>query len=285
MRVSGDNLKIEIKGRQVNYDDNGPQYAPAIIFVHGFPFTKSVWSLQAELFKTNYRVIAYDVRGHGGSIAGAEMPSLDLFAEDLIDLMDALEIDKAIVCGLSMGGYIALNAVGRFPGRFNALVLSATKCPADTDEVVSQRMAAIELIKEKGLEFYVDDTLKKLFAPVSFTTRREEVRATRRMMLVNDPENVCDTLRALAERRETCTELPLIKVPALIVVGKDDKITPPSDAQFLNERISGSQLEIIDYAAHLANLENTHDYNRALRKFIDQVCEAKQLSPHCSEHK
>jgi pimeloyl-ACP methyl ester carboxylesterase len=91
----------------VSYTDEGEEGSPVIIFIHGFPFNKSMWNLQVEPLKDDYRLIMYDIRGHGNSDAGIEVFSIDLFANDLIGLMDALKIDKAILCGLSMGGYIA----------------------------------------------------------------------------------------------------------------------------------------------------------------------------------
>ena len=101
--------------------------------------------------KENYRVIAYDVRGHGNSDAGIGDFSIDLFANDLLSFMDELKIDKAMLCGLSMGGYIALNAVENYPDRFDALILSDTTCTADTPEVKEKRMKTIESIKKNGV--------------------------------------------------------------------------------------------------------------------------------------
>jgi 3-oxoadipate enol-lactonase len=281
MRSSGDNIKIQINDILVNYNDNGPLLAPAIIFVHGFPFNKNIFDLQAEMFKSNYRVVTYDVRGHGQTSRGDRKPDIELLGSDLISLMDALDIDRAIVCGLSMGGYIALDAVLRFPKRFNGLVLSGTRCASDDERAKEQRFASIDVIIEKGKDVYADESLKKLFAPVSFTGRREEVKATRNMIIETPVDVINNTLIALAERKETCSRLREIDIPSLILVGKEDKVTPLSEAKYLQSQINGSFLEVIEYAGHLANLENTHDYNAALKNFIIEVCEKLALSPHC----
>ncbi len=124
-----------------------------------------------EVLKENYRVIAYDVRGHGNSDAGTEDFSIDLFATDLLNLMDALKIDKAILCGLSMGGYIALNAVENYPDRFDALILSDTTCTADTPEAKEKRMKTIESIRKNGVEKFADESITNLFAPESFVDK------------------------------------------------------------------------------------------------------------------
>src|SRR6187549_1744195 len=111
MRTPGKDLVLTSDHLNFSYSDEGPEHAPAIIFIHGFPFNQKMWQAQAELLKNNYRVITYDVRGHGSSSAGEEHFSITLFADDLISIMDLMQISKAAVCGLSMGGYIALNAM------------------------------------------------------------------------------------------------------------------------------------------------------------------------------
>ena len=148
MREIGNNIEITVNDLTVSYNDEGENGAPVIIFIHGFPFNKSMWDKQLKALKENYRVIAYDVRGHGNSDAGKGDFSIELFANDLLSFMDALKIDKAMLCGLSMGGYIALNAVEKYPDRFDALILSDTTCVADTPEAKEKRMKAIESIKK-----------------------------------------------------------------------------------------------------------------------------------------
>ena len=148
MRELGYNLKITVNDLTVSYNDDGQDGAPVIIFIHGFPFNKSMWDKQFNALKNNYRVIAYDVRGHGNSDAGTGDFSIELFVKDLLNFMDALKIDKTMLCGLSMGGYIALNAVENFPNRFDALILSDTNCIADIPEVKEKRMKTIASIKK-----------------------------------------------------------------------------------------------------------------------------------------
>ena len=129
---------ISVNGATICYDDFGTGALP-VIFLHGFPFDKSSWQPQMEFLRNTYRVIALDIRGFGKSTSGNETKSMSLFADDLIKFMDGLEIDKAIVCGLSMGGFILLNAANRFPERFKALVLCDTQCIADSPEAKEKR--------------------------------------------------------------------------------------------------------------------------------------------------
>jgi 3-oxoadipate enol-lactonase len=255
----------------VNYADEGEKGFPVIIFIHGFPFNMSMWNLQVESLKDNYRVIKYDIRGHGSSETGNEVFSIELFVNDLICLMDALKIDNAILCGLSMGGYIALNAIDKYNERFGALILCDTQCIADTLEVKEKRIKTIESIRESGVEKYADESIKNLFASESFTTRVREIANVREMIMKTSEQSICNTLLALSVRKETCHILSAIKVPVLIMVGNEDKITPPAAAMFMHEKIGGSLLKIIDHAGHLSNLENPGEFNVQLKKFVATV--------------
>lgn len=267
----GNNISISVNNHTLSYHDKGPVEAPALIFIHGFPFNKSTWDLQLEALQDNYRVIAYDVRGHGNSDAGRAHLSIKLFAHDLISLMDALKLDKAVVCGLSMGGYIALQAMETSPQRFDALILSDTQCTADTPEGKEKRINTIENIRSNGIEKFADESIKNLFAPGSFMTKQKEIAAVRQMIVDTAQQSLCDTLLALAEREETCSKLSEIKVPVLILVGNEDKLTPPAAARFMHEKIPGSSLSIVPNAGHLANIENPTHYNKELNTFVRQL--------------
>jgi 3-oxoadipate enol-lactonase len=252
----------------VSYTDEGQEGSSVIIFIHGFPFNKSMWNLQMESLKDNYRLIRYDIRGHGNSDAGNEVFSIDLFVNDLISFMDALKIDNAILCGLSMGGYIALSAINKHSERFDALILSDTQCIADTPDAKGKRIKAIENIRNTGIEKYAEESIKNLFAPESFSTRVKEIADVKEMIMKTSEQSLCSTLLALSVRKETCDILSEIKVPVLIMVGSEDKITPPAAARFMHEKIKGSILKIIDHAGHLSNLENPGEFNNQLKKFV-----------------
>jgi 3-oxoadipate enol-lactonase len=283
MRTPGDNLKININDLSVNYDDNGPVYAPAVVFIHGTPFNKGIWDLQAEALRNNYRVITYDLRGHGGTTGGnIEDMSIDDLTDDLIGFLDALELKKVILCGISSGGNIALNAIEKYPERFYALALTSTQCNVDNAEMITERERLLEVLNVKGPEKYTEAVMKDLFAATSFTTRKEEVRTVRKMITENRAEAIRGAMKAMASRRESCSNLWGIQMPVLIMAGKEDVITPVDVAQFMRDNISGSTLHVIDYAGHLVNLENTHEYNRLFRLFVEHVCEKKHLSPHCT---
>ena len=267
----GNNIKITVNNLTVSYNDAGSDESLVIIFIHGFPFNKSMWKKQVEALKNNYRVIAYDVRGHGSSDAGNEDFSIELFVKDLLNFMDTLNIDKAILCGLSMGGYIALNAIENYPERFDALILSDTSCIADTPEAREKRLMAIENIQKDGVEKFADESIKNLFAPESLSKKRIEIAAVRDMIVNTSKQTLYNTLRAFYERKETCSWLSEIKVPVLIMVGKEDNITPPATAILMHDKIKDSIIHIIDHAGHLSNIENSVEFNNLLTKFLPLI--------------
>ena len=270
MLATGSNLRIDVNNISVNYNDEGRDEAPVIIFIHGFPFTKSTWDAQTAALKNTYRVISYDIRGHGSSDVGDDDFSIQLFVSDLLCLMDRLNLDKAILCGLSMGGYIALLAVKNHPDRFEGLILSDTQCVADTAEAKEKRLNTIESIKGNGVKKYADESIKNLFAAESFITRKNEIADVRQMIIETPAQSLCNTLLALSTRKETCSSLHDIKIPVLILVGEEDKITPPAASRFMHEKIQKSVFSIITQAGHLANVENPIQYNSHLEDFLKQ---------------
>ncbi len=267
----GINLSITINNLVVSYTDDGPENAATIIFIHGFPLNKTMWRNQVEALKETYRVITYDVRGHGTSNNGTDNFSIDLFVNDLIGLMDALEIDKTILCGISMGGYIALKAIENHPKRFKALILCDTSSAADLPETITHRMRTIEIMEEGTVGKYADESLKKLFADDTYSKSSALVETVRQMIVNTSKPSLCKTLRALAEREESWSKLREIKVPVLIMVGREDKITPPAEAKFIHEKVKGSHLQIIENAGHLSNMEHPVEFNDHLKKFLSSI--------------
>jgi 3-oxoadipate enol-lactonase len=275
MRYIGTDIEITVNNHTVSYMDEGPDNAPVIVLIHGFPLNKSMWNKQMEMFIETYRVIAYDVRGFGNSTAGTDDFSIELFVEDLLGLMDVLKIETALLCGLSMGGYVALNAVQNFPKRFNALILCDSNCTADSPEAREKRMTTIENIEKFGIEYFANESIKTLFAPESFVTNKEKIAIVKEMIMRTPLQSLSKTLFALARRKETCKNLHKISIPALIVVGKEDQITTPEAAQQMQKKIKGSSLNIIEHAGHLSNIENNYEFNYQLWKFISSIYKRK----------
>ncbi|HRQ30438.1 MAG TPA: alpha/beta fold hydrolase [Saprospiraceae bacterium] len=259
---------IRINDIEVAYTSAGLNDAETILFIHGFPLNKSMWIQQLEFFKRDFRVIAPDIRGHGETDEGKKPYSISLFAHDLIGFMDALQLEKVILCGLSMGGYITLNVAHRYPDRFSALILTDTSCKSDTPEAREKRMQTIMDIEQNGLEKYADESLKRLFAPDSLIYKTDETEAVRKMILSTTTTSIFSSLRALATREESCSKLSGINIPTLVITGQADIITPPEIAEWMHQQIPHSRIHILEEAGHMSNMENPEGFNEQLWMFL-----------------
>jgi 3-oxoadipate enol-lactonase len=265
--MTGMNLMLNINNLNLSYDDVGEGNIP-IIFLHGFPFDKSMWAKQLDFFATTNRVIAIDIRGFGKSTDETTPLSIDLFSDDLMVFMNQLNISKAIICGLSMGGFIALNAQARFPDRFEAIILCDTQCIADTIEVKLNRYKTIDEIALNGTLNFNEAFIKKVFCKNSFTNKQEIVTQLRSVVMANPEQIVINGLKALAERSETCSTLSEINIPTLIICGREDEVTPLEQSEFLHTSIKASVLHIIDNAGHVSNIEQPEEFNNEISKFL-----------------
>jgi 3-oxoadipate enol-lactonase len=270
MQARGNNMEIRTGDIVVCYDDLGEGELP-LLFIHGFPFSKTMWQPQMEALKHAHRVIAYDIRGFGRTNPGNEKPSITLFADDLINFMDLMQINKAIVCGLSMGGYILLNAVDRYPERFEAIILCDTQCIADSSEIKEKRHKTIEQVEQNGVKAFVENFIKTAFCEETLNNKKDRVEKIKEIMLSTPLPTITKTLKALAERQETCFALPGMRMPALIICGKQDMITPVIQSEYLYEHLIHSTLHTIDNAAHLSNWEQADAFNQHVLNFLSSM--------------
>ncbi len=265
--IKGFDLTIPVNNFHLSYDDVGDGKIP-IIFLHGYPFDKKMWQGQLDFLAASYRLIACDIRGFGKSIDEKTDLSIDLFTEDLITFMDRLNIDKAIICGLSMGGFIALNALKRFPERFQSLILCDSQCIADTVEVKEKRYEIIDEIKSHGVTNFNEGFIKSVFHKDSLTDKKDLVEHLRNIVFSNSENIIMKGLVALAERTQTCSILNDISIPTLIICGREDEVTPLVQSEFMHEKIKGSILQVVENAGHVSNLEQPHEFNIHLASFL-----------------
>lgn len=263
----GYNLSIQINNFNLSYDDIGEGTIP-IIFLHGYPFDKSMWNAQLEYLKNKYRVIACDIRGFGKSTDKDSHLSIDMFADDLIEFMDKLNLKEVMLCGLSMGGFIALNVVHKHPNRFKALLLCDTQCIADTKELKEKRLKTVEEISMNGKTNFNEAFIKSVFAEESLENKKEIVEMLRKVVFQNSQHIIKMGLKALAERRETCDTLADINAPTVIICGKEDVLTPLAQSEYMNKNIKGSILHVINGAGHVSNLEQPEIFNQILMEFL-----------------
>jgi pimeloyl-ACP methyl ester carboxylesterase len=270
MKIQGNSIKIRANDISICYDDFGVGKIP-IIFIHGFPFDKSTWQPQMDFFKKTNRVIAIDIRGFGLSTNNGEKEGIDLLAYDLIAFMDSLEIPKAIICGLSMGGYIALNALKNHGERFEAIILCDTQSIADTDEIKDKREASIEEIRTNGLDNFVEQMIENLFYFKTLENNKALVNKIRHIMLSNSVSSIISGITALKERADLTMSLYEIQVPTLILCGNEDTKTPVSQSDFMFNKIRNAKIFSIYDAGHLSNLEQPDAFNQLVDNFITEL--------------
>lgn len=265
---------IQINDLSVSYIYEGPEDAPVIVFLHGFPLNKSIWNDQMDALRGHYRVMAYDVRGHGDSAEGTGRFSMEMFAEDLISLMDALAIERASLVGLSMGGYIALEAIDKYPERFSALVLANTQCAADKPQPNNRKPS--DIFKEMGREKWADERLTKLFSPTSQAHLPGRLAAVKAMIMGISNTALISVMHAFNHRKETCHALGNIAVPVMILVGREDVVTPVAASELMKIAMPKAEMHIIENAGHLSNLENPDVFNAHLIQFFTGVFEVSK---------
>ena len=261
--------KVNVRGVELAYDDEGAG-AP-VVLLHGFPFNRSLWREQRAALAGACRVITPDLRGFGASTVVSEPATMEQMAEDVAALLDELNVERCALGGLSMGGYVALAFYRLFPRRVRALVLADTRPQADTDEARRNRESLAQRALAEGMQPVADAMLPKLLAPATHAERPEIVARLREMIMQTPPAGAAAALRGMALRRAQTDLLPGILAPTLVIVGGEDAITPPADAELMRREIRGARLEVLAGAGHCSNLERPDEFNRALVKFLNDL--------------
>ncbi|GHB58015.1 alpha/beta hydrolase [Streptomyces cirratus] len=263
------------------FDDLGPRGAEPVLLVHGHPFNRTMWAPQATaLAAAGYRVITPDLRGYGENPARPGVTPFAAFADDLVALLDHLDIEQAVVGGVSMGGQIAMELWLRHPGRVRGLVLSDTSPVPETQEGKAFRRSLADRLLAEGMKPYADEVIDKMLAPYNVTGMPGAAASVMAMMRATDPEGAAAALRGRAERpdyRPALARLPE-SVPCLVLVGADDVYTPVADAEALHALIAHSRLAVIDRAGHLPGVERPDAFNRALLEFLADGRSERQVA-------
>lgn len=263
-------MRVVIHGIALGVDDASG--GEPLILVHGHPFDRSMWRPQVEHFsRSGWRAIASDLRGYGESAVVPGKTTLETFATDLVRLLDHLEVDGIVLCGLSMGGQIVMEFHRLFPHRIRGLVLAATSPRPETENGKKLRNAAADRVLREGMSAYAHELLPKMMAPQNIEALPAVTEHVLGMMRGTSPQGAAAALRGRAERPDYVPMLPQISVPTLVVVGRHDEYTPVSEAEFMCERIPNARLAVIEGAGHLPNLERPRDFNRAMRALLDSV--------------
>ncbi|MGQ0648563.1 MAG: alpha/beta fold hydrolase [Gemmatimonadaceae bacterium] len=254
-----------INGRQVGYDDVGS--GDPIVFLHGFPHRRSLWAPQLGALLDRARCIAPDLRGFGESEA-REPYSMDQYAYDVVELMDHLRIERAVVCGLSMGGYVAFALWRNYAPRIRGLVLMDTRPGADNADSVQKRRDMIAMARERGSAAVADAMITGMVGKSTREKCPEIVDAVHSMLESAPVSGVIGALEAMIGRIDSTPTLATIDVPTLIVVGEEDALTPPKESEVMRQAIAESRMEVISGAGHVSNLERSATVNHVLSEFL-----------------
>lgn len=260
-------MRYTRQGVSLEYDDIGNGIP--LLLIHAFPLDRTMWRSQIAALQQQYRLIAPDLRGFGrSSETDGEVISMEQYAADMRALLDSLNIKQAVVCGLSMGGYIALAFVAQYPDRVRGLILANTRAAADSPEGQQTRLANATRVRAEGPMFLFDTLSPKLLGP---NAKSDITVALRSIMTRQRSSGIASALQGMAARPDRTRLLSAIAVPALVITGTADGLIPPAESEALQAALPNSQLVSIPDAGHIANLDRADAFNDALREFYSRV--------------
>ncbi len=258
--VNGVSLAVDMRGE-----------GPAVLLVHGYPHNHTIWAAQMAALD-GYRRIAPDLRGMGQSDAPDLGYSMATYAADLAALLDAVGVNQVVLCGLSMGGYIAFEFLRSWRRRVRGLVLVDTRAEADSPEGRRARDAAAALARERGASAIAEEMLPKSLTPATLARSPEMAERVRAMMAANPVAGLVGALGAMRDRADSTALLPTLgDIPTLVLVGELDEPTPPARAQAMAEAIPGARCIVIPGVGHLSSVEGADRVTQALREFLPSL--------------
>lgn len=267
-RRTGAAQHYAVRGLATTVDLSGD--GPAVLFVHGFPLDRTMWRPVASALTGWHRILP-DLRGLGLSEAPEDGYAMAEYADDLAALLDLLHVPDAVVCGLSMGGYVAFELLRRHPQRVRALVLANTRAAADDATGRAKRDATIARIRRDGPGFLADEMLPKLVGPDTARTQPDVVRQVRTMVTGQSTSGLIGALAAMRDRPDSRPMLGDITIPTLVVHGSDDQLIPLAEARAMADAIPGAHFAVIPAAGHLAPMEQAVNTGRVIREFLESL--------------
>ena len=280
---------VTIEGTMLHYREVGEAGGPPVVLLHAFPLHSGMWQPQFEALAGRRRLIAPDLKGFGGSDAPDDpgQYSMEGYADELAGLLDHLGVERVVLGGLSLGGYVAFAFVRRHRARVAALVLADTRAEADTPEVRDRRDKQLRQLAEEGTDPVIEAQLAALLSDHTRQHRPDVVEQARGLMAANPAAGFVGALEAMKRRPDVSDELAAIDVPTLVVVGEDDKVSPVEVAESMASRIPQARLVVVPDAGHLSSLEAPEAFNEALADFLDEVSPSSgdttvYFNPACS---
>ena len=247
---------------------SGNNESKTILFVHGFPFDHSMWQTQVDEFIKDYKCVTYDIRGLGESPAGDGQFTMESFVDDLERILYELKLNKPILCGLSMGGYISLRALERIQENISAAILCDTRSEADNNEGKLKRAAGIKRINKEGLAPFAKDFITNCFGDDFKQNRKESLQNIIEKSSQFNPVGVKGCLLAMLSRSDTTMNLGKINIQTLLICGEHDTLTPPPVMKEMFHKINKAEFVEIPKAGHMTPIENPQVVNKAIRDFL-----------------
>ncbi|MFI0351385.1 alpha/beta fold hydrolase [Actinomadura sp. 9N407] len=248
-----------------------------LVLLHAFPLSSAMWLKQREDLAGRFRVVTPDLRGFGGSRLGTDEPSVDLMADDVALLFRRLGLSRAVIGGLSMGGYVAMALCRRHPDLVLGLVLADTKAAADTDAVRLARLRQAETLeRDDQVTVLLDEVLPNLVGPTTLQQRALVYGRVRGLVQATPAPAAAWALRAMAARDASFQTLRGLKVPVLVLVGSEDGVTTEDDARAMADVMPNAELMVIPRAGHLCAVEQPDLFNQAVSEFAAALARAAQ---------
>jgi len=260
--------------RSLRYLESGS--GRTLVLLHAFPLSADQWLPQLHRVPQGWRFIAPDLRGFRGAGAAFEDPglhglSIDDYAGDVLALLTHLEIERAVIGGLSMGGYVAFGVLRQAPARVSGLLLANTRSIPDSDEARAGRDRLIKIAAEEGPAGIARETVPNLVGATTKQLQPDLLEAVRRLVMMNSAAGISTALGALRDRPDSTPLLSAIDFPTLIIAGEEDAIIPVAEAQTMHRSVPGSSLVMLKRAGHLSNLEDPFGWRTALDHWLRGV--------------
>lgn len=258
---------FETNGGTLYYEDVG--HGPPLVLLHGFPLSSDMWQPQRTALQADFRVITPDLRGMGRSGVPVIGYSMDVYAADVAALLNHLQLERVLLGGMSMGGYVVFAFLRRYRERVRGLILIDTQAAPDNEETRAKRSALIDKVRSEGAAAIADTS--KMFSEDTQRTNPELVAQMTSIMQATAVDGIVGALTAMIERPDATAVLQETDVPALVVVGREDPLTPPDEAHAMQAALPHAELLVLDGAAHAANLEQPDIVNQAIRAWAAKI--------------
>ena len=261
-----------IGSRTIAYLDSAPgdRDRRALVLLHAFPIGANLWEPQIKGLPAGWRLITPDLRGFGGSTELDSVSAMSMadYAVDVVDLLDELGIQRAVIGGCSMGGYATLALYQSKPEIFDALILANTRAGADSPESRANRRNMLALLDREGPSGVARDMMSKLLGKTTHETKPDVEATIRRLIKQQSPLAIRAAIHRMMHRADSTPLLAQVSVPTLMITGAEDEMIPVEESRRIAGGIKGARLVIIPGAGHLANLEQPDAFNKALNEFL-----------------